>query len=110
MKILKQDTESKLYLPEHRVAVIQSSLRCFVYGVIGLVPLIGIPFAMATIVQSRHLRKTKRQDWNPAERYLTAARGLGPLGFLTSTVFLCLVGLIVPALWRELGSCSSGST
>jgi hypothetical protein len=94
----------------HRIAAVTSSLRCFVYSLIGLVPLIGIPFAVAAIVRSRQVPKTDGLDWNPAERYLSAARRLGPLGFLTSAIFLFLVGFVLPALWRDLGACSFRST
>jgi len=93
-----------------RIAAVKSSLRYFVYSLIGLVPLIGIPFAVAAIVQGRQVQKAGGADWNPADRYLSAARRIGPLGFLTSAGFLILVGFILPALWRELGACSSGST
>jgi len=94
----------------HKIAAVKSSLRCFVYSLIGLVPLIGIPFAVAAFVQNRQVQKAGSMDWNPADRYLSAARRIGPLGFLTSAGFLILVGFILPALWRELGACSSGST
>ena len=107
MKAAPSDSDSPL---GRRIAAVRSSLRCFVYSLIGLVPLIGIPFAVAAIVQSRQVQKAGSVDWNPADRYLSAARRIGPLGFLTSAGFLILVGFILPALWRELGACSSGST
>jgi hypothetical protein len=88
-----------------RIAAVKSSLRCFVYSLIGLVPLIGIPFAAAAIVRSRQVQKALRSD-----RYLNAARRIGPLGFLTSAIFVLLVGFVLPAFWRDLGACSFGST
>jgi hypothetical protein len=94
----------------HRIDAVKSSLRCFVFSLIGLVPLIGIPFAVAAIVQSRQVSNVGSVDWNPADRYRSAARRIGPLGFLTSAAFLFLVGFVLPALWRGLGACSSGST
>jgi len=93
-----------------RIAAVRSSLRCFVYSLIGLVPLIGIPFAVVATGQSGQVQKAGSADWNPADRYLSAARRIGPLGFLTSAGFLILVGFLLPALWRGLGACSSGST
>ena len=107
MKAAPSNSDSPL---GHRIAAVKSSLRYFVYSLIGLIPLIGIPFAVAAIVQSRQVQKTASVDWNLADRYLSAARRIGPLGFLTSVGFLILVGFILPALWRELGGCSSGST
>ena len=94
----------------HRIAAVNSSLRCFVYSLLGLVPLIGIPFAVAATVRSRQVQEAVSLDWNPADRYLRAARQIGPLGFLTSAGFLVLVCFILPAMWRELGVGSSGHT
>ena len=107
MKAASSNSDSPL---GHRIAAVKSSLRCFVYSLIGLVPLIGIPFAVAAIVRSRQVQKAVTLDWNPADRYLRAARRIGPLGFLTSAIFLFLVGFVLPALWRDLGACSFGST
>jgi len=107
MKAAPSDSDSPL---GRRIAAVRSSLRCFVYSLIGLVPLIGIPFAVAAIVQSRQVQKAGRVGWNPADHYLSAARRIGPLGFLTSAGFVFLVGFILPALWRGLGPCSVGST
>ena len=107
MKAAPANSDSPL---GHRIAAVRSSLRCFVYSLVGLVPLIGIPFAVAAIVKSRQVREASIFDWNPADRYLRAARRLGPLGFLTTAIFLFLVSFVLPALWRDLGACSFGST
>ena len=95
---------------QNRIAAVKSSLRCFVYSLIGLVPLIGIPFAVAAIVRSRQVQKAVSSDWNPGDRYLNAARRIGPLGILTSAIFVFLVGFALPAFWRDLGAYSFGST
>lgn len=107
MKAAPSNSDSPV---QNRIAAIKSSLRCFVYSLIGLVPVIGIPFALAAIVRSRQAQKAAGSDWNPGDRYLNAARRIGPLGFLTSAVFVLLVGFVLPAFWRDLGSCSFGST
>ncbi len=93
-----------------RIAAVESSLRCFVYSLIGLVPVIGVPFAIAAMVRSRRVPKLGTLDWNPADRYLAAARRLAPLGFLASAIFLVLAGLVLPALLQDMGACSSGSS
>ena len=64
---------------------------------------------MAAIVRCRKVPKTDTPDWNPAERYLSAARRLGPLGFLTTAVFLWLACSVLPALLRDCGTYPSGS-
>ena len=95
---------------QNRIAAVKSSLRCFVYSLIGLIPLVGIPFVAAAMVRSRVVPKADSLDWNPADRYLSAARRIGPLGFLTNAIFLFLVGFVLPALWRDWAGCSHGST
>jgi len=105
MHAAPSDSESPL---RRRIAAIELSLRCFVYSLIGLVPLIGIPFALAAIVRSRQVPKADTLDWNPADRYLGAARRLGPLSFLTTAVFLFLACTVIPALFRDCGAYSSG--
>ncbi len=93
-----------------RIAAVESSVRCFVYSLIGLIPVIGLPFAVAATVRGRQEPGAEGSDWNPAARYLSAARRLGPLGFLTSAIFVFLAVCVLPALWRDLGACSFGPT
>lgn len=92
-----------------RIALVKLSLRCFGYSLAGLVPLLGIPFALAAM---RHCRKasTLSADWNPAAPYLRAARRIAPLTFLISLGFLVAVWGVIPALWRDALGCASGST
>jgi hypothetical protein len=105
MHAAPSDSESRL---RRRIAAIELSLRCFVFSLIGLVPVVGIPFALAAMVRSRQVPKADSSDWNPADRYLSAARRLGPLSFLTTAVFLFLVCAFLPALLRDCGGYSSG--
>ncbi len=93
----------------NKIQSIESSIRCFIYSLAGLVPLIGLPFSLAAIIQSRKVRKAVA-GWNPADRYLSAASAIGPLGFLTTIGFLIVVCVILPAIWRDLGACRSAST
>jgi hypothetical protein len=107
MPAAPSDSDSPL---RRRIAAVELSLRCFVYSLIGLVPLVGLPFAMAAIVRSRRAPKADTPDWNPADRYLVAARRLAPLGFLTTAVFLGLACVVLPAILRDWASCSHGSS
>jgi hypothetical protein len=93
----------------HRIATIELSLRVYVYSLVGLVPIIGIPFALLAISLSRKARAAST-DWNPADRYLNAARRLGPLGLVTTAGFLVVVLGVLPALWSDLPGCASGSS
>ena len=93
--------------PRERAALIRLSLWCFVLSLVGLVPVAGVPFAVATIWAGGRARRIGT-DWNPAARYLTAARRIAPLGFLTTALALVVAWAIVPALRPELTYCSPG--
>lgn len=95
--------------PRDSIATISASLQCFGLSLLGLVPLLGLPFALAATVRSREVRRAVGATWNPAGRYLNAAARIGPLGFLATAVFLVLCFGFTKEL-RDLMSCSFGST
>ena len=105
---MKTPSPSSGSLSGKRINAVAASLRGFVYSLIGLVPLVGIPFATAAILKTRKVPGVENLDWNPADRYLKTARRLGPLGFLTSAIFLVLVMVVLPALLQGDGGCSTG--
>ena len=54
---------------EAKVRMLQSSLRCFAFGLLGLLPVIGIPFAIAALWISGRVRVKEKQLWNAARPY-----------------------------------------
>ncbi len=74
--------------PEEKIETLNSTLRCFVNSLIGLVPVIGLPFSVGAMNLRRQILKSGGASWNPAARYLRAAGWLAPLGFLSSAGFL----------------------
>ncbi len=93
-----------------RIELLRSTMRCFVCSLLGLVPVLGLPFATAAILGGRKLRPRPGAEWHPAEGYLRAARRLGPLGFLVSLVFLFVVLVVLPAIATTLCPGRSGSS
>jgi hypothetical protein len=79
-----------------KVDAIQCSLRCFTVGLFGLLPLLGIPFAIVALANYFKVRRGFAGQWNPAQRYLrwgiTCALG-GT--FLTVVITVVLVGITV---------------
>lgn len=71
-----------------RIAAIRQSLCCFTLGIIGLVPLIGLPFAFAAIVVFQRGWKNSAADWNPARRYLVLGMVMATLGIFTSVTLV----------------------
>ena len=56
--------------------LIEGSLRCFAYGLIGLLPVIGIPMAVFSAFQYSRVKRGQGEMWNPAQRYLFHRRRL----------------------------------
>lgn len=80
---------------EARIAMIEGSLRAFWLSLVGLVPLFGIPFAIAACVAAFRARRRSRggELWNPAGRYWVAAMSLAFL-----TVLLHGLGILLAIL------------
>ena len=78
----------------YKVELIERSLRCFGCGIVGLVPFLGIPFAVVAIRDFLHVAFCK-DPWNPAHRYLS-------FGMLCATVGILLNLLIVAAIVTQL--------
>jgi len=53
-----------------KIEMIQRSQRCFVYGLLGLLPVIGIPMVIRASMEHYRVKKEWRDQWNPARRYL----------------------------------------
>ena len=71
-----------------KVWLIQSSLRCFVFGLVALVPILGVPFVLLTLVAFLRARALIRGKWNPAGFYLYAGLASAAVGALISAVIL----------------------
>lgn len=54
---------------EAKIRMIQASMRCFMFGLLGLLPLIGIPFAVLALLTSGSVRARQKTFWNPAQSY-----------------------------------------
>ena len=72
---MNADTEAKIQM-------LKSSLQCFVCGLLGLLPLIGFPFAVAALVISGKVRVRQKKIWNAAKPYWIWGIACGSLGIL----------------------------
>jgi hypothetical protein len=52
-----------------KIAMLKGSSRCFVYGMLSLLPVIGLPFAIGALVSSGRARVREKQYWNAAKPY-----------------------------------------
>ncbi|HTV39501.1 MAG TPA: hypothetical protein VMF08_02925 [Candidatus Sulfotelmatobacter sp.] len=52
-----------------KIELIDSSMRCFVFGLLGFVPFIGVPFGIAALCIGGRVRKRENECWNAARPY-----------------------------------------
>jgi hypothetical protein len=78
-----------------RIAAIEKSLTCFVCGIIGLLPVLGLFPAVHALVCWRQVRAGYGPEWNPAAAYLKGGFVLGLLGVLSSMLFIIVIAAVV---------------
>jgi len=78
-------------IPSAKIRMLKSSLRCFVFGVLGLLPVIGLPFAIAALVVSARVRAGQRKFWNAARPYWIWGEACAAVG----TVFWSFILIVV---------------
>ncbi|HLX71689.1 MAG TPA: hypothetical protein VKV04_18915 [Verrucomicrobiae bacterium] len=81
--------------PLDQVQLIERSLRCFACGIIGILPGIGLPFAIVALGECLRVSLRKGAQLNPAERYLH-------WGALGATAGLLLTIVLAAALAIKL--------
>jgi hypothetical protein len=54
---------------EAKIKMLKSSLRCFAYGLLSLVPVFGLPFAIGALWISGRVRAQEKKIWNAARPY-----------------------------------------
>ena len=83
---------------EIKIRMLNSSMRCFVFGLLGLIPLVGLPFAIAALWISGRVRVKEKLFWNAARPYRiwgVVCAAAGPIfwGFI---LFLIILARIQP--------------
>lgn len=71
-----------------KVTVIERSQWCFVAGLCGLIPLLGLGPAVVAIHLYHRTRRMAGGEWNPAGAYAKAGFVLGWCGVLSFTLTL----------------------
>jgi hypothetical protein len=81
-------------LPAAKFRMMQASIRCLVFGLLSLLPVIGLPFAVAALVLSGGIRRQEKQLWNPAQPY----RLIGVVCAALGTIAWFLVGVLIACM------------
>jgi ABC-type phosphate transport system permease subunit len=80
-----------------KIEVIQRSLRCFTLGLIGIVPLLGVPFALLALDDFRQVRRGLGTQWNPARSYLKWGLATAISGLFLTVILSFVVAIIIVA-------------
>lgn len=78
-----------------RIALIRRSLTAFACGLVGLLPVIGIPFGVSALFFFIKARLKKNAPWNPASDYLDLAAVFALIGLILSLITVGIVAAIV---------------
>jgi hypothetical protein len=79
-------------VPIAKLKMMQASIRCLTFGLLGLLPLIGVPFALAGLWASYSARRMERNFWNPAKPHRIIGLICAVLGAL---VWSCVDTIII---------------
>lgn len=74
-----------------KLKMLQASVRCLVLGLLGLLPLIGVPFALAALWTAGRVRQQEKQFWNAARPYRLVGVVCAALGLIAWTGVLIIV-------------------
>ena len=83
--------------PMDKIELIRGSLRAFGFGLPGIVPFLGTPFAIIALVQNSRIKRRFGALWNPAQSYLfwgSVCARIGMMLTIIFTVLLALAGLV----------------
>jgi len=79
---------------EARIRMLNNSLRCFTCGLLGLLPVIGLPFAFMALMLSGQVRAAQKQHWNAARVYWI----WGVIAAMVGSIFWSFV--LILAAWH----------
>jgi hypothetical protein len=74
-----------------KIKMINASFRCYTFGLLALLPFIGIPFGIIALVYAGKARAGQKLFWNPAQSH--RACGLSCAFF--ATIFWVIILLLM---------------
>lgn len=85
-----------------KIRMIKLSIRCLIFGILGLLPFVGLPFGFAALWVSGQVRADEREYWNAAKPYRVAGVLCASVGtILWASILILGVGrLLIFAYWH----------
>jgi len=85
-----------------KIQMLKSSMQCFMFGLLGLIPLIGLPFALSALWISGRVRVKEKQFWNAAQPYRISGAICAAVGTVLWTGILAIVvGRVLMFAWSN---------
>jgi hypothetical protein len=87
-------------LPAAKIKMMKGSIRCLIYGMLSLVPMIGLVFGLAALWISGQVRMKEKQFWNPARPYRICGMVCAAVGtILWGGILVFIVGNAMIYAW-----------
>jgi hypothetical protein len=77
-----------------RVTLVQRSLRCLALGILGVLPVIGLPFGIAGLVSYWRTSLSFAGEWNPARPQLLAGLWLSVFSMLEHAFIATVIAIL----------------
>ena len=74
-----------------RILIIRTSLTAFVCGLFGFLPFLGIVPGLYALFSWARIRHRYRNEWNPAEAYLSWGARLSLLGLMGTALIVSAI-------------------
>lgn len=82
--------------PMDKIELIERSMRAFCFGLAGIVPFLGTPFAIAAALNHQQIKSRNGSQWNPAQRYLFWGMVCARIGItLTIVALISIAGTLL---------------
>lgn len=81
-----------------KIKMLQESTQCLVFGLLGFLPVIGLPFAFAALWIGRRARNREKHYWNAAKPYRIWGVIFALISIL-SALTVIVINSIAPGIW-----------
>lgn len=74
-----------------KIKMINTSLRCFIFGLLAILPIIGIAFGIAALILWVRVRRQQKQLWNVARPYANCGSLCALWGIINWTFVVIMI-------------------